>query len=296
MDRLLVLGGDGFIGGHVVDAAIARGLEVAVFDKRIHRPSREGVVAVLGDIRDPVAVYGAVAQADYAINLAAILGTQETISTATHCVVVNLIGTLNFLKACEPSKFHQVQGVQIGIGNYWMASPYPITKRAALDFTRMSNQECGTKVAMVRAMHAYGEHQKHLPIRKIIPTFIVQALRGDPVEVYGDGEQVVDMVYVGDLSQILVDACTSPNVEYDRVYEVGLGRKLTVNQVAQMVVEAAKSGSEVVHLPMRPGEEKRAIIQADPDTLKSLGDYNFIPFEVGIKQVVEWYRRYYDWR
>lgn len=291
-DKLLILGGDGFIGGHMADEALSRGMEVTIFDQCQHG-HRPGVDVFMGDIRDPAAVRTAMTSAHYVINLAAILGTQETIRTATHCVEVNLIGTLNFLEACIPSDFHQVQGVQIGIGNYWMDSPYPITKRAALSFVRMFNKELGTRVAMVRAMHAYGERQKHEPVQKIVPTFIMQALRGKPLTVYGDGWQVVDMIYVGDLAKILLDACTGSNVDYDHIYQAGLGRQLTVNQVAEEIIKAAGSSSEIEHLPMRPGEEENAVITADTKTLEGLGDYNFVPFETGIKQVVEWYRGNY---
>lgn len=290
--KLLILGGDGFIGGHLADEALARGLEVTIFDQ-CRRRGRTDMSAFLGDIRDTVSVRRAVSLADYAVNLAAILGTQETITTAVDCVETNLIGTLNFLQACVPTKFHQVRGVQIGIGNYWMNSPYPITKRAATAFTRMFNKELGTRVAMVRAMHAYGEHQKHWPIQKIVPTFIRQALRGIPLTVYGDGEQIVDMIYVGDLAKILLDACMGPRVEYDRVYEAGLGRHLTVNDVAREIIDASDSSSELLHLPMRPGEQEHAVISADPETLEGLGSYEFVRFEDGIRQVIDWYRSHY---
>lgn len=291
-NKLLILGGDGFIGGYVADEARARGLDVTIFDHCRHG-HRSGVSAFLGDIRDPASVHDAVMHADYAINLAAILGTQETIRNAVYCIETNLIGTVNFLDACVPTSFHEVRGVQIGIGNYWMDSPYPITKRAGMAFVRMYNKELGTKVAMVRAMHAYGERQKHRPVRKIVPTFIVQALRGEPLSVYGDGEQIVDMIYVGDLAKILLDACTSLNVDYDRVYEAGLGRHLTVNDVARQIIAAAGSSSEIVHLPMRPGEEENAVISARSETLEGLGSYDFVRFEDGIKQVVDWYRSHY---
>ena len=291
-NRLLILGGDGFIGGHVADEALARGFEVTIFDRCRHG-HRSDVSAFLGDIRDPGSVHDAVMRADYVINLAAILGTQETIKDAVHCVETNLIGTLNFLEACVPTSFHDVRGVQIGIGNYWMDSPYPITKRAGLAFVRMYNKELGTKVAMVRAMHAYGERQKHRPVRKIVPTFVLQALHGEPLSVYGDGEQIVDMIYVGDLAKILLDACTSPNVDYDHVYEAGLGRHLTVNDVARQIIDAAGSSSDVVYLPMRPGEEENAVISARAETLEELGSYDFVRFEDGIKQVVDWYRSHY---
>ncbi len=290
--KLLVLGGDGFIGGYVVDEALARGMDVTVFDNTNHGWQRD-VAFRLGDIRDAALVQTAMAYADYAINLAAILGTQETIRTAVHCVEVNLIGTLNFLEACVPTKGHQVRGVQIGIGNYWMDSPYPITKRAALSFTRMFNKELGTRVAMVRAMHAYGERQKVAPVRKIVPTFIVQALRGEPLTVYGDGEQIVDMIYAGDLAKILVDACTRTDVRYDHVYEAGTGRQMTVNEVALAIIDAAGSSSQLKHLPMRPGEEEHAVITARPETLEGLGEYEFVRFEDGIRPVVDWYRRHY---
>jgi UDP-glucose 4-epimerase len=293
-DKLLILGGDGFIGGHVADEALKRGLDVTVFDQR-RQGRRTDIGAILGDIRDPDAVRDAVMISDYAINLAAILGTQETIRTAAHCVAVNIGGTLNFLEACVPSGFHRVRGVQIGIGNYWMNSPYPITKRAAVSFVRMFNAELGTRVAMVRGMHAYGERQKHLPVRKIVPTFIVQALRGEPLSVYGDGEQVVDMIYVRDLANVLLDACISPSAEYDCVYEAGLGRPLTVNDVAREIIRAADSSSRIDHLPMRPGEEPNSVVGADPGTLVRLGNYNFVQFEDGIQRVVDWYRTNYAW-
>ncbi len=290
--KLLILGGDGFIGGHVVDDALGRGWDVTVFDRRQHG-RRPDVTSVLGDIRDRASVSNAMMQTDLAINLAAILGTQETIRTAVHCVEVNLIGTLNFLHACIPTRSHQVWGVQIGIGNYWMDSPYPITKRAAVSFTRMFNKELGTRVAMVRAMHAYGEWQKDLPVRKIVPTFVLQALRGEPLTVYGDGEQIVDMIYAGDLARILVDACALASVRYDHVYEAGTGRKMTVNEVALAIIDAAGSSSQLKHLPMRPGEEEHAVITARPETLEGLGEYEFVRFEDGIRPVVDWYRRHY---
>ncbi len=290
--ELLILGGDGFIGGYVADEALARGMHVTIFDRCRQNYERD-VAFWMGDIRDTAAVRTAMFYADYAINLAAILGTQETIRTAADCVEVNLLGTLHFLDACLPTKLHQVQGVQIGIGNYWMDSPYPISKRAALSFTRMFNKELGTRVAMVRAMHAYGERQKYRPVRKIVPTFIMQALRGEPLTVYGDGQQIVDMIYAGDLARILVDACTKTHVRYDHVYEAGTGRKMTVNEVALAIIDAAGSSSQLKHLPMRPGEEEHAVITARPETLEDLGEYEFVRFEDGIRPVVDWYRRHY---
>lgn len=290
MSKLLVLGGNGFIGGHVVEEALTRGLEVTVFDRRRYGQNPK-ITAFLGDIRDSEAVREAVKLADYAINLTGILGTQETINNPIPSIQTNLVGTVNFLEACRPTKFHHTRGVQIGVGNYWMQNSYSITKSAAIRFVEMYNREHGTEVAMVRALNAYGERQKAAPIRKIIPTFVLKALAEDDVEVYGDGSQVMDMIYVKDVAKILLDACVSLNVQYDSVYEAGTGRCLTVQQIAELVIEAASSKSRIVNLPMRPGEPEGAVVLGDPGTLTDLGQYNLMPFEEGISRTIKWYRK-----
>jgi nucleoside-diphosphate-sugar epimerase len=288
--KLLILGGNGFIGGHVTKMALTRGFDVTIFDRR-RLGQNPRITAFLGDIRDREAVQEAVRLADYAINLAGILGTQETIGDPIPSIQTNLIGAVNFLGACVPSGFHKVRGVQIGVGNYWMQNSYSITKSSAIRFVEMYNREHGTQVAMVRALNAYGEGQKAAPVRKIIPTFVLRALAGKDIEVYGDGLQIMDMIYVDDVAGILLDACTSPRVCYNKIYQAGTGRRLTVKQIAEKVIEATGSKSHIVNLPMRPGETEGAVVLGDPGTLEDLGDYNLMPFEEGIQHTVRWYRR-----
>jgi len=290
---LLVVGGNGFIGSHVIDEALVRGVDVMIFDRRM---SRSDCKFFLGDIRDAGAIRAAVSEVDYAINLAGLLGTQETINNPIPSVQTNLIGCINFLEACRPTKFHRVRAVQIGVGNHWMHNSYAITKSAAIRFCRMYNKEHGTQVAMVRGLNAYGPRQKHKPIRKIIPTFMVQALNNQSVRVYGDGLQIMDMIYVGDLAKILLDACTRENLNYAAVYEAGTGHGLTVDDIAHQVIEAVGSESTVTYLPMRPGEPEAAVVVADPGTLKDLGDYQFTSFQDGLALTVPWYVEEYDWR
>lgn len=291
--KILVTGGNGFIGGHVIDEALRRGYDVIVFDRYDLRWIR-GHETFLGDIRDAEAVQEAVNKVDYVVNLAGILGTQETIRKPIPSVQTNLIGALNVLEAMIPNQFHDVQGVQIGVGNYWMNNSYSITKSSAIRFCQMYNKENGTKMAMVRALNAYGPRQKHRPVRKIIPTFVVKALRGESIEVYGDGDQVMDMICVSDVAKILLDAATGLNVDYQKVYEAGTGRHTTVNWIAEQVIKAVGSGS-ITHLPMRPGEPKGSVVVGDPSTLEDLGKYDLIPFEAGIAATVEWYRESYAW-
>lgn len=288
--RILVTGASGFIGSHVVDEAISRGLEVISFDRRVGEGLKGGRGEVfLGDITDYHAVREAVNHADYAINLAGILGTQETINDPIPSIQVNTIGALNFFRACVPTDFHRVKAVQIGVGNYWMNNSYSISKSSAIRFAQMYNKEHGTQIAMVRALNAYGPRQKHKPVRKIIPTFIHKAFNGENIEIYGDGEQVMDMIYVTDLAKILVDAATLDHGVYDKVFEAGTGANITVNQIAKQVIEETRSKSKIVHIPMRPGEEPGAVVKGNPETLKPLGERELIQFKEGIRKTVEWY-------
>lgn len=298
MTKILITGSSGFIGRYVVEEALWRGFTPVCFDRHRDTQYPEGCEVFLGDIRDAEAVQEAVQKVDYAVNLAGILGTQETIDRPIPSVQTNVIGTLNFLEACRPTKFHSVQAVQIGVGNHWMNNSYSITKSTAVRFCWMYNEEHGARVAVVRGLNAYGPRQKHKPVRKITPTFIVKALRGDPIEVYGDGEQVMDMIYVKDLARILVNAAVKGHGCYDTVFEAGTGRRTTVNWIAAQIIEAAGSKSEIVHLPMRPGETPGAVVLGDPSTLAPLGvdAANLVQFEDAIGPTVAWYREHYPWR
>lgn len=293
MSKILITGGTGFIGTHVAKEARCRGLEVVILD-RYGKPSM--YETFLGDVRDAETVREAVQKVDYAINLAGILGTQELVDCPYPAVHTNIIGNLNFLEACRPTQFHAVQGVQIGVGNHTMNNPYSISKDVAERFTLMYAKHHQTKVCVVRAYLAFGERQKHAPVRKMVPHFIVKALRGEDIEVYGNGRQLHDLIYVGDLARILVDACVKEHGVYNRVFEAGRGVPVPVNRAAQVIIDAVGSSSKIVYLPMRPGEKAGASVVGRPATLAALGLQRFRPFESVIEQVVEWYRKYYPWR
>ena len=290
MKTLLVTGGSGFIGSHVVDEGLKRGYKVVSFDR--HENPDSPAEQFLGDITDYHAIREAVNHSDYAINLAGILGTQETINDPIPSVQVNTIGALNFFRACMPTKFHKVKAVQIGVGNYWMNNSYSISKSAAVRFAQMYNKENDTQIAVVRALNAYGARQLWEPVRKIIPTFITRAMKNEDIEIYGDGEQIMDMIYVKDLAKILVDAAVEDHGCYTNghIFEAGTGANTTVNQIAQAVIDEVGSKSKIKHVPMRPGETPGAVVKGDPKTLERLNKYDLTPFEEGIKDTVKWYK------
>jgi len=297
--KVLVTGASGFIGEYVTDELVRRGIEVVAFDHHQKLPTRPGVAQFIGDVRDAVAVMEAVALCDGVIHLAGVLGTSETINDPRPAVDTNIVGSLNVFAACRA---YGRRAVYITVGNYWFWNTYSITKTTAEQLAWMFNREHGTEIAVVRALNAYGPRQKAAPVRKIMPNFILPALRGDPIQIYGDGEQIMDMVHVADVADILVRALLADHGHYlpepvrdsdnPAKFEAGTGRATTVNDIAAMVL-AAVGGGTVEHVPMRGGEPAHSIILGNPETLRPLYDGQ-LPFlvrlEDGISETVAWYR------
>lgn len=290
--KVVVTGGSGFIGSHVVDRLKATDHEVVSFDHR-----GRGADTFMGDIRDQTDVMEAFGNADAFIHLAGVLGTQECISNPRPAVETNILGGLNVLEAAAQLK---IPGVCIGVGNHFMQNTYSITKSTVERFVAMYNAERGTRINIVRAMNAYGPRQTPAKpygsstVRKIAPSFICRALRCDPIEVYGGGEQISDMVYVTDLAKALCRAMeyASASHVFDKVVEVGPAEHTTVMQVAQMVKELTNSSSPIVSLPRRPGEQMNAPVYADTETLKLVGmsPAGLVPLRDGLELAIAYYR------
>jgi len=291
-----VTGGAGFIGSYVVQELLNRGHTPVIMDRhhKVHLP--EGVEFFLGDVMDDVAMTELAAHVDGIIHLAAVLGTQETIANPRPAALSNVKGGLNFLEAVAQ---YDIPGVYICVGNRGMYATYSLTKSLVEDFCIMYNKYRGTKVNQVRAMNAYGPRQLASPpfsagkVRKITPSFTCRALCDMDIEIYGDGTQISDMVYVGDVACALVNALEEAkkgNV-FEKVVEVGPKENKTVNEVAELIIKLADSKSKIVHLPMRPGETPNATVKADYSTLKLVGmkEESLTTLEQGMKETVEWY-------
>lgn len=283
--KVLVTGGAGFIGSYVVDNLIERGIKPVVFD-HLGRKPMEDCDIFLGDTRDYTAVSEAVATCDGVIHLAGVLGTQETISKPQPSVETNIGGGLNVFEAV---RHYKLPAVYIAVGNHWMNNSYSITKTTAERFALMYNKEHGTRIALVRGLNAYGPRQKHYPVRKIMPNFILPALKGEEITVYGNGEQIMDMIYVADLAEILVRALLNDHGVYDRAFEAGTGRKTSVKFIAEEVIRQVGNGS-VKYVPMRPGEAENSVVLADVETLLPLGDMKMTTLEEGIAITVPYFK------
>jgi UDP-glucose 4-epimerase len=213
----------------------------------------------------------------------------------------------------EAATQYGIPVVNICVGNSGMANPYSASKTCVETLGQMYVRDRGTRLNQVRVVNAYGPRQSMAApfgtakVRKIMPAFVGRALTGQPIEIYGDGEQISDCVYVTDVAMALVNALlyAAKGEILGHVVEVGPTDHHTVNQVAGAVARSAHDlvGTELlelVHLPMRPGETPGARIVAQNHTMHSIGmdPANLLPLAAGVARTVEWYEEHWlpTWR
>jgi nucleoside-diphosphate-sugar epimerase len=293
--RKVLITGLGFIGRHVAKELLDRGCEVSVLERK---PGLKTMIAlglnpIVGDIRDAELMRDITSYYDGVVNLAGLLGTSEMIDDPIPAVNTNIIGAINVFEGCRrvAKGGSGIRCVQITVGNHFMDNPYSITKSTSERFAKMYNTEHGTDIRVVRVLNGYGPYQKHFPVRKIVPNFIRSALQNEPIKIYGDGEQIMDMIYVEDVAKVLVEALFIESLT--TIISAGTGRRSTVNEIAEAVVSIAQSTSELHHVAMRPGEPEHSVVLGEPESLRSVGiePSSLTDLEQGLNKTIAWYKQ-----
>jgi UDP-glucose 4-epimerase len=269
--KIAVTGGGGFIGAATVAQAKLLGHEVWQFD----RVDNNDVLGPLGSLRG----------AECVIHLAGMLGTHELFDEAEEAIQANVNGTLRILQWCRQNDAGYV-GITMPDSSW--ANVYQATKLCAMRLASAWHKNFDVPVSHVRAYNAYGPGQKYGPghPQKIVPTFAKQAWAGQPITIWGSGFQTVDLVHVDDVAKMLVDATVFGN---DEILDAGTGMAVTVNMVAGYVLRVTGSKSEVVHLPMRRGEEPETNIIANGEGWNALGWKPLFEWE-RLKETIFWYK------
>ena len=288
--KAIVVGGQGFLGAAVVRELLARNDSVIVIDRCASQSAcdtlfgKAAVEACVADIASRDSLRDAFRRADEVYHFAGRLGTSELDDDIRAAIDANITGAVNVLDAAlaagVPRVFYPSKP------NVWL-NTYTITKVAAEQFVELYRTR-GLQTTTLRYFNAYGRGQAAGPVRKIIPTFALQAVRGEPLSIYGDGEQTVDMIHASDIARITVDLTRCARLE--RPVDVGRGIPLTVNQVAADVLAHFGGGAGVVHLPMRVGETPRTTLVADIAPIQQLlGDIVFADWRDSLAMTLDWY-------
>jgi UDP-glucose 4-epimerase len=297
----LVTGGCGFIGANLVPRLLRRGATVHVLDDcSAGSPERLPAEAEVleGDIRDPAAVARAVAGADVVIHLAASGSVPASVADPMTNFDVNARGTLTVLRAAADAGVGRFVFASTGgalIGNApppvdetsvpRPISPYGASKLAGEGYCAAFHGSYGLPAIALRFANVYGPQSEHK--RGAVTTFISRALRGESLQIYGDGSATRDFIYVDDL-------CDGILAAVERVTAVGVlhlasERETSILELAHLVLEASGAEAPIEHLPQRPGEVERNFALARR-AARDLGFRARTPLEHGLERTVEWFR------
>ena len=284
--RVLITGGAGFIGSHLVEHFQGKA-EVRVLDnlRSGYRKNIENfdVDFQLGDICDRAAVDKAMEGVDYVFHLAAMISVPESMTKIAECIHINNLGMLNVL---ESAAAHGVKKLCFSTSAAIYGdnpvvpkvetmfpepkSPYAITKLDGEYYCKMFTQEGKLQTACLRYFNVFGPRQDpKSAYAAAVPIFIEKALNNEDLTIFGDGEQTRDFVFVKDV--VAANAFFAQS-EFTGVHNIAYGGKITINDLASEIIRLTNSKSKIIHLPERAGDVKHSM--AAVDKLKATG---FVP-------------------
>ena len=304
--NVLITGGAGFIGSHIVDRLLKENHMVTVLDLwespeiSVHKDN-PNFTFVKGSVLDDSLLDSLIKGKDRVIHMAAILGTSETITTydVETVATVNVVGTVKVLKH---AKKHEIPRVIIPTTPDvpWI-NPYKITKQAIEKFCQLFSKEYGLETVAMKLGNIYGARERWLDAskdapynyQKIIPTFIIETLRGKKIPIYGDGTQKSEYIYVGDVVESFMRALTTEKNLGGEIIHIGSGENKSVNDIIDALERTWGKKLEKEFLQMRPGEVK-VEIALEPQKLKELLDYELQwDLDSGLKETIPYYEDAY---
>ncbi|SDQ95716.1 NAD-dependent epimerase/dehydratase family protein [Natronobacterium texcoconense] len=293
---ILVTGGAGFIGSHLVEA-LAPHNEVRVLDdfssgNREYLP--ETVDVYEGDVRDPMLLQRAARGVDLIFHQAAVVSVTESVDAPRQSNRTNVDAGLLVLEQARQEDARVVVASSAAIYGHpdelpvsettatEPASPYGIQKLALDQYARRYEELYDLPTVALRYFNVYGPRQQG-PYSGVISAFLEQARADEPITVEGDGEQTRDFVHVADVVRANLAAATTDAV--GEAYNVGTGERTSILELAETIQSATGSSSPIVHQEPRPGDVRHS----GADVSKARRDLAFEPqvsLESGIRSLV----------
>ncbi|MES2817951.1 MAG: NAD-dependent epimerase/dehydratase family protein [Pseudomonadota bacterium] len=302
---ILVTGGAGFIGSHLVQALLERGHGVRVLDnlstgKTDNLPlAHPRLELVEGDVADGALVRRVLSGCRAVVHLAAVASVQASVDDPVGTHQSNFVGTLNICQAMNELGLKRVlfassaavygqHGDGLAIDEDTSKAPltpYAVDKLASEYYLDFYRRQHGLEPAIFRFFNIFGPRQDpSSPYSGVISIFTQRALQGLPIKVFGDGEQTRDFVYIGDLVTVLLQALLGPVPPSDAA-NVGLNQATSLNQLLALIGELLGGLPPVTHLPARAGD----IRHSRADNRRLLNRYAFpepTPMAVGLAQLL----------
>lgn len=301
--KALVLGGNGFIGSHVVDRLLADGHRVRVFDRQPekYRQQLMNVEYMLASFDDIPSLAEAMEGIDIVYHLLSTTVPSTSNRDPVYDIESNLVGTVRLLNLMRDSSVKRIVYLSSG-GTVYGApevSPIPethplkpicsygVVKVAIENYLRMYQSLHGIDSVIIRASNPYGERQGHTGVQGVIGTFMWKVLTGQEIEIWGDGSVVRDFIYVGDLADITVCAGTSSR---RGIFNIGSGEGVSISGVLESIKMVSGRSPVMTFLPGRSYDVPSVVL----DISKACSEFGWKPetdLKMGLTRTWNWLKR-----
>ncbi|GAA1370552.1 NAD-dependent epimerase/dehydratase family protein [Peribacillus frigoritolerans] len=303
MKKVLVTGGFGFIGSHIVDTLIRNNYEVAIYDN-LSTGSIGNVQAKVtpffGNVEDEVLLENAMEtfRPDYVIHQAAQVSVQQSISDITNDARINIMGTINIAKlshkyaikkivfASSAAVYGDADVMPITLSHLTSPlSPYGASKKTAEDYLKLAKELYDLNYVNLRYSNVYGPRQTASGEGGVISIFTNLVIKNERPVIYGDGTQTRDFIYVKDVADANLKA-----LEYEEsgTFNVSSTTSTSINQLFSIIQSFGSNDLSPVYQPAKNGDIKESIL-CNKTTLQKLAWHPTHSLEQGLTSTYEYY-------
>ena len=305
-NKVLVTGGLGFIGSHIVDEVI-KDNEVIIIDNKstgkienLKNPNHENLTLIEKDLNE-VNLDKVLINVDYVFHLAAMASVPLSIDNPIKSTNDNLNATIKLLNACRANNVKKIifsssssvygdnTNIPLKETEYPLPkSPYAASKASCELYLKTYHEAYGLNYVSLRYFNVFGPKQdKNSQYAAVIPNFISALLEGEKPIIYGDGEQTRDFIYVKDVVKANIKSC---ECDYNGIVNVASGRKMTINELYRIICETLGYDVEAEYLPERKGDIKHSL--ADVSKMKKINyEVDLEHFENQLKETINWFKK-----
>ena len=304
--KVLVTGGAGFIGSHIVDKLIGKGYEVIVIDN-LCKGKRESLNLKAKfyevDICETIGIRNIFEKEkpEIVVHCAAQVMLRKSLEDPLFDAKANIIGTLNILEACRKFKVKKIiytstGGARVGEPEYLPVdekhplkpcSPYGISKHSAEHYVWMYNQLYGINYFIFCFGNVYGPRDDSKSGR-VIPIFIENMMKEEKPVIFGDGNQTRDFIYVLDLANFIVDSLEKSS--QSKLFHLAYGKQVSVNEIFNNLKEILDFKGEAEKVEAVKGEVRDIVLDTSL-AQKELGWSPQFNLEKGLEESVNWFRQ-----
>tara|TARA_B100000315_G_scaffold62576_1_gene56783 strand:- start:1061 stop:2002 length:942 start_codon:yes stop_codon:yes gene_type:complete len=309
--KIVVTGGAGFLGSHLVDKLIREGEEIIVIDNLFrgqtenieqHIPNKK--FTLLNDeIQNKTKINDALHLADAVIHFASISSVFRSIVEPEIVNTINVTGTLNMLNLCIKEEvqcfiFASSAAVYGGDRNRPLQendslhplSPFAASKIAGEAYCKAYSETYGLNTIILRFMNIYGPRITKV-YRRVCSKFAEATIRNEPLVIVGDGKQTRDFTYITDAINTVLLTLNHNNIKGE-TFNVGTGKPTTINQLANLYKKIyGNSKQEIKHISAKKGDLRYSYADI-AKAKKTVGYKPKINLETGITKYLEWYKKY----